>query len=245
MSETPHGEATLQIVNELYDRGIRRMTVLMRHGARYYDLDNPQNEAYQTLTDEGKAQAYAYGLRLPDGPVLRFFSSPLGRCIETAYQVEKACIQRGIQTEVNQVAPHLVTFFINNGLAFMTQLIAEGTPAMLKAWFAGSLSKDLLLSPEDALGKQIAPILDGFRPDDGPQIDICVTHDWNLYLIREMCLSQHNVDVGRVDYLEGIVFYKLDGVVQAKNHLGTAKTVTAVRPQRHLAKQTKHEIESP
>ncbi|MFN2167697.1 MAG: GAF domain-containing protein, partial [Anaerolineae bacterium] len=48
------------------------------------------------------------GLALPGGVPYRIFSSAAGRCIETAYQIEKGCIARGADTRVNQVVAHPV-----------------------------------------------------------------------------------------------------------------------------------------
>jgi hypothetical protein len=56
-------------------------------------------------------------------------------------------------------------------------------------------------------------------------LNVYVTHDVNLYLIRELCLGQLIEEVGQIDHLEGLVFFEQDGVVQVSNHLGPPKAV--------------------
>ena len=90
-------EPTLQLVQDLHARGIRRLVVLLRHAVRCYDTADPIREPFQPLTEQGKIDAYEFGLRLPAACVYRFFSSPVGRCIETAYQIQQLSKDIGVK----------------------------------------------------------------------------------------------------------------------------------------------------
>ena len=82
-----------------------------------------------------------------------------------------------------------------------------------------------MLPPKLAIREQLAQIMGGLVEQDNLRLNICVTHDVNLYLIRELCLGQKIEDVGRIEPLEGLVFFEKDGVVQVSNHLGPPKAV--------------------
>ena len=43
------------------------------------------------------------------------------------------------------------------------------------------------------------------------QIAVCVSHDWNVYPIREFKLGLTHEDAGDVGYLDGVVFFEEKG----------------------------------
>jgi Histidine phosphatase superfamily (branch 1) len=225
VSETMHGEVTLGLVHELHDRGIERMTVLIRHGARHYDNANPQNEPYMPLTEEGKADAYALGLRLPAASY-RFFSSALGRCIETAYQVEKGCIARGAETKVNAIVTELAPFYVTDFRAFVARYIELGPDVFFRSWLDGDVDEGIMLPPDVAADMQRAAVMGILGEEDGAGIDVAVTHDWNIYIVQELCLGQRFEQAGDVGFLEGVVFYRENGAVHVANPLGMVKALT-------------------
>ncbi len=61
-----------------------RVFLLIRHGERNHITPNdPDYGAHVGLTDKGREQAFSLGRSIPDGDMV-FFSSPVGRCMETA-----------------------------------------------------------------------------------------------------------------------------------------------------------------
>ena len=83
------------------------------------------------------------------------------------------------------------------------------------------MAPDVLL-PSKMLSELIAHVvlekLD--RPIGGPQIDVLVSHDMNLYPMRHHLLNQTIEKYGRVNYLDGLIFYAVDDVVQVQSHHG-------------------------
>jgi hypothetical protein len=82
-----------------------------------------------------------------------------------------------------------------------------------------------MLPPKLAIRQQLPQIMARLAEQDHLNLNLYVTHDVNLYLIREFCLGQVIEEVGRIDPLEGLVFFEQDGVVQVSNHLGPPKVV--------------------
>jgi hypothetical protein len=61
-----------------------RVFLLIRHGERNHITPNdPDYGAHVGLTERGREQAFSLGRSIPDGDMV-FFSSPVGRCMETA-----------------------------------------------------------------------------------------------------------------------------------------------------------------
>ena len=49
-------------------------------------------------------------------------------------------------------------------------------------------------------------------------IDIHITHDWNLYLIKEVFLDLKHEDVGEIEFLDGVILYQQGNEVFISNH---------------------------
>jgi hypothetical protein len=82
-----------------------------------------------------------------------------------------------------------------------------------------------MLPPNLAIREQLEQIMAGLVDQDNLHVNMCVTHDVNLYLIRELCLGQSMEDGGRISPLEGLLFFEQDRVTQISNHLGQPKAV--------------------
>ena len=68
-----------------------RVFLLVRHGERNHITPNdPDFGAHVGLTERGREQALALGKCIPADGDMSFFSSPVGRCMETA-----SCIAKG------------------------------------------------------------------------------------------------------------------------------------------------------
>jgi hypothetical protein len=212
-------------VNRLFKQGIQKMSVLLRHGDRHYDPANLRNEPFLPLTEHGKQQSYEFGLQLPSEPYYHFFSSPVIRCVETAYQIEKGCIKRGAKTQVNIIIPNLGPFFVKDRSAVLSHCVVEGPEVFFQSWLRGQISEKIMLPPKLAIRQQLPQIMARLAEQDHLNLNLYVTHDVNLYLIREFCLGQVIEEVGRIDPLEGLVFFEQDGLVQVSNHLGPPKVV--------------------
>ena len=47
---------------------------------------------------------------------------------------------------------------------------------------------------------------------------VCVTHDWNLYLLRTLLMDPDMKYYEDVAYLDGIVFYEKGGRIHTAHH---------------------------
>ncbi len=201
------GAETRQLVETMINNGMERGLVVLRHSARHYDMDNPLNEPFMGLTEDGKQLAYQWTRSLPPGLCLNFFSSFIGRCIETAYLMDKGYVAAGGRTVSNMLEPSLSPFYVRDALQLYETYLKGGE--FLPTWLNGAVPADIIDPPE-----QVAKTMSDFwakrlSNNDVPgQVDICITHDWNLYVLRWHFLKVSLEKGGKVDYLDGMIVFK-------------------------------------
>ncbi len=213
-----YGMKTLDIVRQLRNDGIRKISVLMRHSARHYDEEHMEREPLMWLTEEGKQFAYTFGQNIPQTPLVRFYSSLLGRCIETAYQADKGYTAKNGTTESNIITIELAPSFVKKPLDVFKLHREMGTPGLFTEWFAGRLSDDLVGRSDEVADTMIRCLTSMLRGGPDSHIDIAVSHDWNLYMIKHHFLRLGLEKSIQVEYLEGIVIFERDGSLYLTNH---------------------------
>ncbi|WP_408622811.1 histidine phosphatase family protein [Desulfosudis oleivorans] len=199
----------------------------MRHSARRY-AEHPAGEPFMELTEEGKEIAHAWGKALPPGAPVSFFSSFIGRCIETAYLIDKGHVAAGGQTRHTVIEETLSPYYVRNAHRFLE--VCKTLSDFFTQWFAGRISPEIIDHPSDIAGRMA-----GFwhhRLDTGSTgektVDICITHDWNLFVAREYLLGLAHDAHGDVAYLDGVVVFEEKG----KRYIVSPDNDPAVLPDR-------------
>jgi broad specificity phosphatase PhoE len=216
---------TISILGSLLGQGIQRMTLLLRHAERYYDPQNLHDEPFMPLTERGKNDAYAFGLMLPQKLHYRFYSSTQPRCVETAYQIEKGCIERGARTTVNKVVPLLSPFFFVDYDKAVLLYAERGSDFFYRSWLGGQVSEDIIEQPEPVFQKLIACLADQLVDADDHYVNIAVTHDCHIYLMRHLGLRQKLHECTQVGYLEGLVLFKFQSKFRVIDNRGITATL--------------------
>ena len=212
------GETTLQLINELVKEGVEHIVLLMRHSAREYvpgrhDLLNP-------LTDEGRDLARSLGGALPKLLKVRGYSSPPERCIETATLIKQAHEEGGGLTTRNRVVEGLGVFYVLDQMKmFMAMQEVGGMVNFQRDWFSGNVSPDILI-PADASAQIIAKLaLQKLKEKPShPQLDLMVSHDFTIYLLKDRLLGQNSTIYPDVIYLDGIAVFERDGKAFMQSH---------------------------
>lgn len=100
-----------------------RVFLLVRHGERnHITPDDPDFGAHVGLTDRGREQAQSLGKSIPAEGDICFYSSPVGRCVETAEFIGKG---RGIENPHIEKLNCLAEYFVQNYDKY-TQVLREG-----------------------------------------------------------------------------------------------------------------------
>lgn len=202
-----YGRKVRHLIETYLCDGSRKGLVVLRHSVRHYDTDNPINEPFMGLTEEGKQASYAWGKALPPVKELRFFSSFIGRCIETAYLIDKGFVAAGGVTRHNKIESTLSPFYIRDALGLFENYL-KGSD-FLPAWFNRAVPPKIIDPPEQVAAAMIAFWKKRLMDEASPaRLDVCVTHDWNLYALRWHLLGIFPDHREKVDYLDGLVVFR-------------------------------------
>lgn len=220
------GDTTLGLLDEVFSEGHEHAVLLMRHSAREFepgrhDLENP-------LTDEGRSLARRLGERLDKRLVLRGYASPAQRCVETAELILAGHRQAGGQSTRHRPVEALGVFYVLDQMKmYKAMMAADGQLEFLERWFRGELAADVVIPAELAARLATRVAAEKLRqPVSGPpQLDVCVSHDMTLYLVRDRLLGERSADVGEVRFLDGLVLYEEDGATMLRSHHGTRAVV--------------------
>lgn len=212
------GETTLELVEQLTNEGVDHIVLLMRHSAREYapgkhDLLNP-------LTDEGRDFARELGKRLPKGLVLRGYTSPAERCVETAGLIMSGHEAAGGQILRNRVVEALGVFYVLDQIKmFMAMRDAGGIVNFLQRWFDGGIARDILM-PAHLAARLVGGVAKEKLSQTGkdPQLDLLVSHDFTLYTIKDQLLKQGTNRYPDVHYLDGVAFFNREGKTFIQSH---------------------------
>lgn len=213
MTKNAYGDRTLAMLDSLETVGVERAALIMRHSAREYvagrhDLANP-------LTDAGRAYARNFGERLGPAWALRAYSSPAGRCVETA---ELICQGQNASSRgrVRPVEALGVFYALDQQRMFKAMSeIRMNLPNFVVAWQAGDLAEDIMMNAEQAAMTLLRLLWVRLRarPEGGGQalLDVHVSHDLTLYLLRAVAGALTPSEEAPVRYLDGLVLFEADG----------------------------------
>lgn len=212
------GTVTNELVSSLFNDGASHVALLMRHSAREFAPD--KHDLLNPLTDEGRALARELGSRLPKSVTVRGYSSPAERCVETADLIMAGHEADGGLVTRNRVVEALGVFYVLDQMKmFMAMRERGGIVPMINAWVAGEVAADILMPPHVAatlLGKLIDERLK--NDPEATELDLLVSHDFTLFLIKSVLLSQLPDDYPEVNFLDGIAFFRRGGETFVQSH---------------------------
>ena len=208
----PDGNAMIAHLETLQGRGITRALAVIRHSAREYaagrhDLENP-------LTDEGRSMALSFGERLPADFTVRAYSSPVARCVDTAGLILQGHSAKGGEAERQRVVEGLGLFFILDQRKMFRLMhdVHGGGQGFIRAWCDGEIGADVVI-PAPVAARIMLAMMASKLPPTGSALAVGVSHDFNLFMLREQLLGMRLEDHGHVEYLDGIVVYEdADGI---------------------------------
>lgn len=218
MAHKDFGSQTLTIIKRLHKQGINKIAAIMRHSERHYDLDNPAVEPFMSLTETGKDLSFRFGEQLPPGVFVRAFSSFIGRCIETAYLIDKGYTSKEGETHSNSVELFLSPFYAKNPAEIFKTFLESGSLNFIRSWLNGDFSSKIIDDPKDSARKIVSFAKDQLAQSLENHIDISITHDWNLYLVKEVFLGLKHEEAGKIEYLEGVILYVHNNELFITNH---------------------------
>jgi broad specificity phosphatase PhoE len=202
---------TLDAVLRLHQEGINKISIIIRHSERLF-TDDPNMEPFMPLTPAGRSLAFDFGKALPATLSPICFSSHIGRCIETAYLIDKGFItQHGIATPHPQTRDEFAPFYIKDINRVISLLEDYKERHFIEKWFDNQFDTETIDDPGKTAGTLCNAMITRLDQLEDNQMAVCVSHDWNLYPLKEFKLNQPLEDSDSVGYLEGVLFFSHKG----------------------------------
>jgi len=219
------GDTTRALIESVFAAGVDHVAALVRHSAR--EFEPGRHDLLNPLTDEGRELARVFGASLPKDLLVRGYTSPAERCVETIQLVLQGHAEKGGQVTRHRAIEALGVFYVLDQMKmYRAMTAAAGQIAFLSSWFAGDVPADVMMPPALAaklLGRVVAAKLEA--PVKRPQLDVCVSHDMSLYLVRDRLLGLHVESSGAVGFLDGVVFYEQHGRLWMRGLHGPAQQI--------------------
>ena len=226
MTKTTEGDASLGLIEETFASGVTHAALLLRHSAREYNREI--NDLLNPLTDRGRALCERFGAKLDKNLTLRAYASPPERCMETGELILEAHkAGGGAATRCRPVEGLGVFYALDQMKMWRIMRQAGGSGNFLRAWFAGRVPEDAMM-PAPLAAKLVLCVMLGKlqAPVSKPQLDLLVSHDLTLHLVRNRLLGEP-VDGPEVEYLDAIIAYRRDNAWWLRTRHGAAQQVSA------------------
>lgn len=206
---------TLELVRNLLGSGVDRISVILRHSDRQY-TNNPRLEPYMGLNDSGKEYAFNFGKSFPLDLTPVLFSSHFGRCIETAYLIDKGFTSlSGRQLSNNTLDTALTPFYVKDIAAITKMMVQIGSAQFIRDWFDKTMDESVILDPETTADRITQFMVSKLKGLHLGQAALCVTHDWNIFTLKQFKLGLSHEDALDVGYLDAVAFYEKQGQLYA------------------------------
>lgn len=202
-----------------------RVFFLVRHGERGHIMpDDPDHGAFVGLTDSGREQAFNLGKAIvADCRSISFFSSPVGRCMQTAEY-----IGRGYGCEKPDVKPlqPLAEFFVEHYDAYM-DTHRTGFYQGVCRWLDGTARDPAYVDPAYfPLAGRSQEMLKLMLENGSADINIFCSHDaWIVPCLNHFCGLQFSPSRW-MNFLTGMAVVVSKGV--DPRSLGTVRRMVPV-----------------
>ena len=181
--------------------------IVIRHAERY---EICSAEEYWTcgLTDAGIRQAINFGREIAEyHESYRLFYSPVKRCQETAENI-MASLEKSGKT-IQLIEPEKIL-----GVSYIQIDIIDGFHEadkfgndFIRAWFDGLVDSSFFMPLHETKHEHVNYLHEKFSTMQGKRhMDIHVTHDWNINVLREGIFGLRHEEAGWPGFLSGLGF---------------------------------------
>lgn len=179
---------------------------IMRHAERHA-LTSATDPTLALLTDAGKAAARDMGARISGFSHLRLFHSPVQRCRQTAEQLAEGARSAGLHVEMIGTE-EVLGFGYTRDMPTACRMYSEIGDAFMDRWFRSELPDSIIAEPGLIADETVAHIDRRLRETTahGRRLDLHVSHDWNVLVVRELLLGVTHEKAGWLTFLDGVAF---------------------------------------
>jgi broad specificity phosphatase PhoE len=200
------------------------VAAVMRHAARH-PIANPAEPTLAEITADGARAAAEFGARLAGFDRVRLFHSPVKRCGQTAAAIAEGATKAGCAVELAGAREEI-------GVGYILDQPEAGRLTMLhgdhfvRLWVEGEIPATVIQPARSVATRQADFVAARLREpaDGGRRLDLHVSHDWNIIVLRELLLSVRHEEAGWLTFLDGVAFTAGAGGVRAVYRQQTARS---------------------
>jgi len=203
-SSKMYGNELLDTISSLGSAG--HAAAFLRHAERY-PIADPTRPTEAELTPAGMAAAQRFGARLTSRARVRLFHSPVKRCRQTAEGIARGATAAGVAVEWGGPQDVLGVDYIGD-LAEAGRLTVLHGNHFIRLWFTGRIPETVVRPAVEIATAKLA-YLDERLQDPAPaggRLDLHVSHDWNVIILRELMLGVRHEETGWLEFLDGLAF---------------------------------------
>lgn len=180
--------------------------LMLRHAERFPIVD-AGDPTLAEITPAGAAAAEAFGARLRGFDCVRLFHSPIKRCQQTAESI--ACGLASTSCSVEIAGPEAAL-----GVDYILDLKEAGRLTVLhgdhfvRLWFTGKIPPSVVRAAGQIAARKLAHVTQRLREPcaRGRRLDLHVSHDWNIIVLRELIFGVRHEEAGWLNFLDGVGF---------------------------------------
>jgi len=208
-----YGNELLETIGTLAPDGAT--AAILRHAARF-PIADPAHPTLAEITPDGAAAAEAMGRRITGFDRVRLFHSPVKRCRQTAECIARGALAAGVEIEYLGPEDALGVDYLLN-LPEAGRLTTLYGDHFVRLWLSGQIPENVVLAPKLVAGEKLKYLAGRLtEPSNrGRRLDLHVSHDWNILILRELMLGVRHEDVGWLTFLDGISFSFRAGRMEA------------------------------
>lgn len=191
-------------------QGRKKAAIIVRHAERY-PLVSVVDSMGVGLTEKGFRDALEFGRSIPFFPKARVWYSPALRCNQTAEGIANGMRERGTEVLVFQEDWNLCGPYVKE-----TECLIQAEKLgdrFLREWFEGRVDPGIIDPVPQALHMVLDPIVQKLDTAEG--IDVHVSHDWDIMMMREALLGVKHEAEGWLSYLDGLALLQSGNGVEA------------------------------
>lgn len=187
--------------------------IFLRHAERYPILD-ATDPTLAELTPNGVAAAEAFGTKITGFGCVRLFHSPVKRCRQTAEGIARGVASTGCPVEIVGAEDALGVDYILDLKEAGRLTVAHGEH-FVRLWFSGQVPAEVIRAASQIAARKLTFLTQRLQESSprGRRLDVHVSHDWNIIVLRELLLGVRHEEAGWLDFLDGVAFAPLaDGL---------------------------------
>jgi broad specificity phosphatase PhoE len=182
------------------------VAAVMRHAARH-PIANPAEPALAEITADGAKAATAFGARLSGFDRVRLFHSPVKRCGQTAECIAQGAVRAGLAVDLVGAREEIGIDYILD-LTEAGRLTGLHGDRFVRLWVDGRIPTTVIRPTRELVTRQTDFVVERLREPTagGRRLDLHVSHDWNIIVLRELLLQVRFEEAGWLTFLDGVAF---------------------------------------